>query len=121
MTEIGLCLESTPLALYTNRDFKGGFVNVDEGQFSGAPVVNSSQLADFPAGTLYIELQIADDGGNPVTTWEFTISGPVATLKVESTEADRIPRRTKWQLVFLPAGEAAGGDPIAYGTVKKVG
>lgn len=119
MSAIGLCLESSTLDLYSGRDFKWGFLNVNEAIFAGS-LSNASQLIAFPDGALYFELQIAD-GGNSTTTWEFDISGAAATLKVESTESDRIPARTKWQLVFLPEGEAAGGDPIAYGTVKKVG
>jgi hypothetical protein len=29
-----------------------------------------------------------------------------------------VPARTRWQLVWLPDGEAAGGDPLARGLVK---
>jgi hypothetical protein len=68
---------------------------------------------DFPAGRLYFELST-----DPLTTWEFAIDADVASIKVESVEADLIPNRTKWQLVFLPDGEAEGGDPVALGTVS---
>jgi len=57
-------------------------------------------------------------GRSPFTIWPFIIDGPTASLKVESEDADAIPDRTKWQLVFLPQGEPAGGDAIARGVVK---
>jgi hypothetical protein len=61
---------------------------------------------------LYFELDTS-----PVTTWTFGISGSDATIKIESTVVDTIPARTKWQLIFKPSGEAAGGDPVARGIV----
>ncbi|AAN01759.1 hypothetical protein SEA_SOYO_3 [Mycobacterium phage SoYo] len=106
MADIGTRLDSDSLVLWRGRDFKWTFENLDA---SGEPV-------NFPAGTLYFELQTS-----PKTEWEFDIVGAVATIKVESTDADAIPDRTKWQLVFLPDGEASGGDPLAWGTVSKVG
>lgn len=51
------------------------------------------------------------------TKWPFVISGPTASIKIESEAADLIPARTHWQLVFLPDGEEAGGDPVAIGRV----
>jgi hypothetical protein len=44
----------------------------------------------------------------------------MASIKVESEEADTIGARTLWQLVFLSDGEPAGGDPIARGSVSVV-
>jgi hypothetical protein len=103
---IGTPLEADQLVLTTGRDFKWSFQNLDE---FGAPT-------NFPAGTLFFELQTS-----PVTEWDFTIDGDTATIKVESVDADLIPARTKWQLVFTPTGEPAGGDPIALGSVKRQG
>jgi hypothetical protein len=103
MSVIGLELDSSSLVLTKGRDFKWGFKNVDE---SGVAV-------NYPPGSLFIELYTS-----PVTKWPFTISGSEAVCKVESEEVDKIPSRTHWQLVFLPQGEVAGGDPVARGTVK---
>lgn len=103
MAIIGLDLEQDQLILQKGRDFRWQFQHVDE---SGAPV-------NFPAGSLYFEFDTS-----PVTTWTFQITGSNTTLKVESTAVDLIPARTRWQLVFRPAGEAAGGDPVARGTVS---
>jgi hypothetical protein len=112
MSIIGLSLESDTLVLYTGRDFTWTFQSLaDDGV---TPV-------DFPDGDLYFELLFSTDSGvTPTTKWNFTISGDTATVKVESTASDLIPARTKWQLVFLPTGEAAGGEPVAYGSVRRV-
>jgi len=100
------------MVLYTGRDFKWTFQNLADDRVT--PV-------NFPAGDLYFELLFSTDGGTtPTTKWDFTISGNTAGLKIESTAADLIPAKTKWQLVFLATGEAAGGDPVAYGTVRRV-
>lgn len=112
MSAIGLCLESDTMILYTGRDFKWTFQSLADDRVT--PV-------NFPAGDLYFEILFSTDGGStPTTKWHFTISGNNAALKVESAVADLIPSRTKWQLVFLATGEAAGGDPVAYGTVRRV-
>lgn len=103
MAVIGLELDSSSLVLTRGRDFKWGFQNVDE----------SGNGVNYPSGELFIELHTT-----PVTKWNFAISGSSAVCKVESDEVDKIPARTKWQLVFLPQGEVAGGDPIARGSVK---
>lgn len=104
MAVIGLELQPIQLVLTKGRDFKWSFQNLDE----------NDSPEDFPAGDLYFEFSI----GEPHTKWEFVIDGSMADLKVESTAADLIPERTKWQLVFLADGEAAGGDPVARGQVK---
>ncbi|QBJ00196.1 hypothetical protein SEA_PHARAOH_6 [Mycobacterium phage Pharaoh] len=62
--------------------------------------------------TTYIER-----GQSAMTLWPFVVEGTMAHLKIESDDADRIQPRTKWQLVFLPDGEPAGGEPIARGQV----
>jgi hypothetical protein len=112
MSEIGLCIPSTVLTLYTNRDFKWSFDNLDQ---YGNPT-------SYPAGALSLEFQVSTDGGvTPTTSWAFTISGTTATIAVTNTVAALIPARTKWQLVFLPSGGTAGGDPIAYGLVQVSG
>ena len=99
---IGLELEPTTLVLTKGRDFKWTFENLDE---DGEP-------EDYPPGDLFFVIDTSPD-----TQWDFIIIGSTATIKIESTAVDLIPARTTWQLVFLPDGEAAGGDPVARGTV----
>jgi len=68
----------------------------------------------WPAGTLSMELATS-----PVkTVWQFTIAGAVATLKVESEEADKVPDRTDFIVKWLPSGELAGGQPVVIGKVR---
>lgn len=105
MTVIGVGAASHRMVLWTGRDFRWVFDNLDA----------TDAALDYPPGSLYFEL-----GTTPATTWVFVIDGAVATLKVEHTDADQIPARTPWQLVWLPDGEAAGGDPIARGVVERV-
>ena len=106
MAVIGVELNQDQLVLTKGRDFRWNFVNVDT---AGAPIA-------FPSGTLYFEVATA----TPLT-WLFTISGSSAALKVESDVVGTVPNRTKWQLVFKPTGEVAGGDIVAYGTVRVQG
>lgn len=104
MAVIGVELEQDELVLTKGRDFKWAFVNLDA---SGA-------AQSFPAGSLYFELYTSPTK----TTWQFTITGSQAVLKVESVDVDLIPARTRWQLVFKQTGEAVGGDPLARGVVR---
>ncbi|QHB41187.1 hypothetical protein SEA_CHUPACABRA_3 [Mycobacterium phage Chupacabra] len=101
MSVIGPQLDQDTLVLTRGRDFKWSFENLDA---TGQPV-------DFPAGSLFFEFENG-------TKWNFTIGGPVATIKIESEAVNQIAARTKWQLVFLPEGEESGGDPIALGLVQ---
>lgn len=103
MSVIGPVFAPDKLFLTRGRDFKWAYKLVD----------CDGVATDFPAGRLYFELST-----DPLTVWDFAIEGDVATIKVESEEADLIPNRTKWQLVFLPDGEDEGGDPVALGTVS---
>ncbi|UJD20845.1 hypothetical protein SEA_ZIMMER_6 [Mycobacterium phage Zimmer] len=66
-----------------------------------------------------VRTEYVDRGQSATTLWPFLIEGTLAHLKVESEDADRIPARTRWQLVFLPEGEEIGGDPIARGTITE--
>jgi len=106
MAVIGIELEPDELVLTRGRDFSWAFENLDE---TGNPI-------PFPDGELFFEFAL-----DPVVTWEFTISDETATLKVEHDDADAIPARTKWQLVFLPDGEDEGGEAVALGTVRRQG
>ena len=108
MAIIGIDTDSDTLVLWRGRDFKWTFENLDP---TGASI-------DYPAGDLYFEIYA---GGEEPDEWHFTIVDSTATLKVESTAVDAVPNRSLWQLVFLPEGETAGGDPVARGRVSRVG
>ena len=103
MSVIGPVFAPDKLFLTRGRDFKWAYKLVD----------CDGVATDFPPGRLYFEIST-----DPLTLWDFTIDGDVASIKVESEEADLIPNRTKWRLVFLPDGEAEGGDPVALGVVQ---
>lgn len=107
MAVIGPVFEPDKLFLYTGRDFKWAYQLVDK---TGVPV-------DFPPGRLYLEFCTCPEK----TEWDFVIEGSVGTVKVEHEVADLIPNRTKFDLVFMHEGEAAGGDPITRGTVSRQG
>lgn len=64
-----------------------------------------------------VDVSVVKPGKARYTKWPFAIAGTTANLKVESESADLIQARTHWQLVFLPEGEATGGDPVARGRV----
>ncbi|AXH46751.1 hypothetical protein SEA_ACOLYTE_6 [Mycobacterium phage Acolyte] len=66
-----------------------------------------------------IEVEVLAPGKARLTKWPLTIDGANASIKVESEEADKIPNRCRWQLVHLPTGEAAGGDPKQIGLVYR--
>lgn len=102
-TNIGLELPVDSLILTRGRDFRWSFQFAED---DGTPV-------NFPAGSLFFELTPASG----VVRWEFDIVDAMASLKVESEDVDLIPAKTLWQLVWLPEGEAAGGDPKARGKV----
>jgi len=70
----------------------------------------------FPPGSLVYRIFT-----EPVeTVWPFTLSGAVASVKVESEEVAKIKDRTRFHLVWLPAGELAGGQVWATGKVRVV-
>ncbi|AWY03825.1 hypothetical protein SEA_NEDARYA_6 [Gordonia phage Nedarya] len=109
MADIGVSVSGDTLYLWRGRDFKWNFENLN---------VNG-QPTPFPAGDLYFEFVI----GGETMIWPFVIGdgSPNATIKVESTEVDKIPARTPFQLVFLPDGETSGGDPVAWGQTVTLG
>jgi len=103
----GVQLSPQPLTLTRFRDFEVKMVAEDE----------SGNSTAIPAGQYLFELYT-----EPVkTVWPFVVSGSAATLKVESVEADKVPDRTKFQLVHLPPGELEGGRPMALGVVRRQG
>ncbi|ALF02148.1 hypothetical protein SEA_LADYBIRD_6 [Mycobacterium phage LadyBird] len=64
-----------------------------------------------------ITSEIIEPGKKRLTKWPLTVDGADASIKVESEEADKIHNRCRWQLVHMPSGEAAGGDPKQLGFV----
>ncbi|AHJ88663.1 hypothetical protein PBI_RHYNO_3 [Mycobacterium phage RhynO] len=108
MSVIGPQLDQDTLVLTRGRDFKWSFENLGP---DGQPV-------DFPAGSLFFEFPDLDGEGISPLKWVFTVSGSIASIKIESAAVNAIPARAKWQLVFLPEGEESGGDPIALGIVQ---
>jgi hypothetical protein len=107
VAQIGINTDGSTLTLWRGRDFKWAFENLDA---NGNPT-------PFPDGRLFFEFRV----GETPTEWDFTISGATATIKVEHTDVALIPNRAEWQLVFMPDGEAAGGDPVERGRVAVVG
>jgi hypothetical protein len=104
MAVLGPVFHPDELPLYTGRDYKWAYKLVD---CEGNPV-------PYPAGRLFLEIKT-----NPLTIWDYAIEGDVATIKVEHEEADLIPNRTEFDLVFLPDLEAAGGDLVTRGKVRR--
>ena len=106
MAVIGVEVDPVDLVLTKGRDFRWSFQNINE---ANVPI-------PFPSGSLYFEIATAIP-----LTWTFSIVGDTATVKVESEVVATVPNRTKWQLVFRPTGEAAGGDIVSYGNVRLQG
>lgn len=104
---IGIKLPPETLVLTRGRDFKWAFRNLDA----------NLDGEDFPAGDLYFELAT----GDTPTEWHFDIVDDLASLKIESEDADLISNRTTFQLVWMPDGEAEGGDVVAIGRVQVQG
>ena len=81
----------------------------------------ASGLTNYVVGQVLVPevvTTVQDLGQAALTKWVFDIDGYRASLKVESEAVGLIGNRTRWQLVFLPAGESAGGDPISRGVVR---
>ena len=115
-----------------NKVFGSGAVTVNQVYFPKRLFHVSFQgsLANSAVGALSADVSglsgqrqaavplVVTPGVSGVTLWEFTIAGTKASLKVESEAVDKVANRTHWQLVWLPAGEPAGGDPVARGVVR---
>lgn len=79
-----------------------------------------TDAANLTGGAARVDTEVVEIGQGTKTIWQFEVDpqeNSIAALKVESEKADLIRPRTKWYLVFLPAGEEAGGEPLARGTV----
>lgn len=65
-----------------------------------------------------VEVVVREPGKRRFTKWPFTIVDNLASIKIESEEADQIEPGIPWQLVWLADGEPAGGDAIGRGKVR---
>ncbi|EKF22993.1 minor tail protein Gp6 [Mycolicibacterium hassiacum DSM 44199] len=101
---------------YWNRVYEIEFVGELANQPIEAIIPDASNLTGYNPS---ITVEVIDLGKERLTIWPFTIDGAKATIKVESEEADKIPNRCRWQLVHMPTGEAAGGDPVQLGVVYR--
>lgn len=79
--------------------------------------VMTTDASNLTGGAAAVTAETVEIGKGHMEVWLFEIEDSIATLKVESEYVDRIKPRTRWQLIFLPDGEEAGGEPLARGTV----
>ncbi|QHJ86516.1 hypothetical protein SEA_MABEL_6 [Mycobacterium phage Mabel] len=103
---------------YWNRTYDIEFIG---GLAETTVPLTTADGSDLDGAEKQISVAAVKPGKPPLTVWDFAVDGDTASVKVESEEADLIPERTVWQLVFLPDGEPAGGDPITYGRVTRLG
>lgn len=101
---------------YWNRIFRVEFQGDMAGTAVPALSVDDADLTGVN-DLQEVSVEVIREGADRFAKWSFDIEDATATIKVESYEVDKIPPRSRWQLVFLPAGEAEGGDPIARGRV----
>lgn len=114
-------ITSVSVDQYWNHVYTVEFIN-DAGNMPHPLLVgDASELVNYVTGlTLVPEVatKVNDLGQRALTKWPFDIVGDTASLKVESESVDLIGSRTRWQLVFLPDGEPAGGLTVARGIVR---
>lgn len=113
-------ISSVTVDQYWNHVYTVEFVN-DAGNRPHPQLVgDATDLENFVTGLVLspeVRTTVLELGQRALTRWDFDIVGDTAELKVESEAVDLIQPRTRWQLVFQPDGEAAGGVAIARGTV----
>ncbi|AMB18497.1 hypothetical protein NASIATALIE_7 [Mycobacterium phage NaSiaTalie] len=101
---------------YWNRTYDIEFI----GSLALQPIpATTANAAALTGASKRITTSVIDPGKKRLTIWPLTVNGADASIKVESEEADKIPFRCKWQLVHMPTGEAAGGDPKQIGFVYR--
>lgn len=106
---------------YWNHSYTVEFINGAGNKPHPQLVGDASSLTNNILGLILepeVRTTVRELGQAPLTKWEFDITGADALLKVESEYVDRIKPRTRWQLVFIPDGEPAGGQAIARGAVQ---
>lgn len=117
VAEFAGLLETVEVDFYWNHHYQVEFIN-DLGNKAVPQMTKVDNTLTGDVATPTVDIEVLDPGKERYTYWNFDIDGSTADLKVESQEVDLIGQRTRWQLVFLPDGEAAGGDPVARGTVR---
>lgn len=114
-------ISSVTVDQYWNHRYTVEFIN-DAGDKPHPQLVGvASGLTNNILGMVLapsVKTTILELGQAPLTKWDFDITDSLATLAVDSEYVDRIKNRTRWQLVFLPDGELAGGQAVARGTVQ---
>lgn len=114
-------ISSITVDQYWNHRYTVEFVN-DAGNMPHPLLVgDASSLVNYVTGLVLqpeVATKVNEIGQASLTRWVFDIVGDTASLKVESEHLDRIGNRTRWQLVFLPDGEPAGGISVSRGVVR---
>lgn len=103
---------------YWNHEFDVEFVGDLELSPQPELSVDYSELTGLD-NEQKVEVTVPEEGKERFTKWPFTVASSTATIKVESEDADLIQKGVRWQLVFLPDGEPAGGDAVARGQVRE--
>lgn len=103
-----------------NHTFEVEFINALGNRPVPAFTVDQTLLTGAD-GNQKVSVDVLEPGKELLTKWFFDIEGHIATLKVESEDVDKIVPRTKWQLVFTPEDEEAGGEALTRGTVAVQG
>ncbi|KRD08584.1 hypothetical protein ASE48_08450 [Mycobacterium sp. Root265] len=106
---------------YWNHSYTVEFINAMGNRPHPLLVGDASGLtSDITEVTVVPQIRTSyvERGQRATTLWTFDITGSEAVLKVESEDVDLIGNRTEWQLVFLPDGEPAGGEPITHGVTR---
>ncbi|WKW87223.1 hypothetical protein SEA_CHARGERPOWER_7 [Mycobacterium phage Chargerpower] len=101
---------------YWNRTYSIEFT----GSLALQPIpATTANVTNLTGAQKRVTVEVVEPGKKRLTVWPLTVVGASASIKVESEEADKIPNRCRWQLVHLPTGEAAGGDPKQMGLVYR--
>lgn len=101
---------------YWNRTYQIEFT----GDLALQPIPpTTANISSLTGTNKAVDVTVEEPGKARLTIWPFDVDGSTATIKVESEEADKIQNRCRWQLVHLPTGEAAGGDPKQLGLVYR--
>ena len=119
VSELVGVIDTVSVDFYWDRSYIVEFVGELSEQSQPALVADTTALQG--QGNQDVTVTILEPGKAPLTIWDFQITGPIASIKVEDPDVALIANRTRWQLVFLPDGEEAGGDPVTWGLVARVG
>ncbi|EHB44138.1 hypothetical protein MycrhDRAFT_6888 [Mycolicibacterium rhodesiae JS60] len=110
-------LDTVSVDFYWNHVYQVEFIE----ELSNLPIpLMTTDISDLEGtnGDQNVSVKVIEPGKHPLTLWHLAIAEDIASIKVDSELTALVPNRCKWQLVFLPDGEAAGGDPITAGKVR---